>query len=179
MSQKDVVVADIWLISDTHYGHANVLKFTNNDGSLIRGARFSCLEEMDEHLVDQWNKVVKDEDKIYHLGDVYFGQGHQVLHRLKGHKRLILGNHDNGKDQNLHKHFEKIEVWRIFKEFNMLLTHVPVHEGSLEYKVKCNVHGHLHQHLVNDPRYYNVSVEQIDYRPIHIEDVANQLKARF
>jgi calcineurin-like phosphoesterase family protein len=146
---------------------------------LIRGARFSSLEEMDEHLVDQWNSVVKDGDKVYNLGDVYFGQGYNVLHRLKGQKRLILGNHDNGKDPHLLQHFGKIQVWRMFTDLNILMTHVPVHPTSLEYKVKWNVHGHLHQHQVGDRNYFNVSAEQINYTPIHIEDVISQLKSRF
>jgi calcineurin-like phosphoesterase family protein len=172
-------MSDIWLISDTHWGHANVLKFTDSDGNLIRGSRFSSLEGMDEYMVESWNSVVKDGDKVYNLGDVYFGQGHKVLHRLKGQKRLILGNHDNGKDQHLLNNFGKIQVWRMFNEFNMLLTHVPVHPQSLEHGVKWNIHGHLHQNMVDDDRYFNVSVEQIDYKPIHIEDVVQRMKARF
>jgi calcineurin-like phosphoesterase family protein len=168
-------MSDTWIISDTHFGHANVLNFKDDDGNLIRGARFSSMEEMDEYMVDQWNSVVKDGDKVYHLGDVYFGQGHQILHRLKGQKRLILGNHDNGKDQKLLQHFGKVYVWRMFPEFNILLTHVPVHDNSLQTKTKWNVHGHLHQNLINDARYFNVSVEQINYTPIHIEDVVSRL----
>jgi len=172
-------MSDIWVISDTHFGHSNILKFTDTNGNLIRGAKFSSLEEMDEHMIDQWNSTVKDGDKVYHLGDVYFGLGHQVLHRLKGQKRLILGNHDNGKDQKLAQHFSKVQVWRVFPEFNMLLTHVPVHPNSLEYRVEWNVHGHLHQHLVDDNRYFNVSVEQISYTPIHIEDIRSKMQSRF
>lgn len=172
-------MANIWIVSDTHFGHANILKFVDDNGSLIRGSVFSSVEEMNEHMIDRWNSVVKDGDKIYHLGDVSFGQGHQVLSRLKGHKRLILGNHDNGKDQNLQKHFSKIQVWRMFPEFNMLLTHVPVHPCSLEHQVRWNVHGHLHQHLVDDSRYFNASVEQLSYTPVHIEDIKAKMQARF
>jgi len=172
-------MTDIWIISDTHWGHSNVLTFRDNDGNLIRGSRFSSLKEMDEYMIEQWNSVVKDGDKVYHLGDVYFDQGHNILHKLKGQKRLILGNHDNGKDQQLQKHFGKINLWRMFKEFDMLLTHVPVHPQSLEYGVKWNIHGHLHQNLINDDRYFNASVEQIDYKPVHIEDVAQIMHERF
>ena len=172
-------MSDIWLVSDTHWGHENVLKFTDRDGKLIRGSKFASVEEMDEHMVERWNSVVKDGDKVYHLGDVYFAQGHRILTRLKGQKRLILGNHDNGKDQNLVRHFGKVVVWRMFTEFDMLLTHVPVHPQSLQYGVKYNIHGHLHQNSVNDDRYYNVSVEQIDYTPVHIEDVQKIMRSRF
>ena len=52
---------DIWLISDTHFGHKNILKFRDGgeDGPLIRGSRFSSVEEMDEYMIQQWNKYVK------------------------------------------------------------------------------------------------------------------------
>ena len=58
-------MSDIWVISDTHFGHSNILKFTDTNGNLIRGAKFSSLEEMDEHMIDQWNSTVKDGDKVY------------------------------------------------------------------------------------------------------------------
>ena len=66
---------DIWLISDTHFGHENILSFRHGgpDGPLIRGNLFSSVEEMDECMIDQWNKYVKPGDKVYHLGDVFFG----------------------------------------------------------------------------------------------------------
>jgi len=171
-------MADIWVISDNHFGHANILNFKDNDGNFIRGSRFSSMEEMDEHMVDRWNSVVKDGDKVYNLGDVYFGQGYKLLNRLKGQKRLILGNHDNGKDQHLLQNFSKIQVWRVFSEFNMVLSHVPIHPSGLEYKVKYCVHGHIHERNLDDPRYFNVSVEQIDYTPVNIEDIRDILVNR-
>ena len=161
-------MSDIWVISDTHFGHNNMLKFKDKNGDPIR-PNFSSTEEMDEHMIERWNSVVKDGDIIYHLGDVYFDQGHKVLPRLKGRKRLLLGNHDNGKSKYLQDNFQKILMWRMFPEFGLLLTHVPVHTDSLGIKAQKNVHGHLHQNLINDERYINVSVECIDYTPVHID----------
>jgi len=172
-------MSNIWIVSDTHFGHANILKFKDDHNNLFRGNRFSSVGDMDEHMVERWNSVVKDGDKIYHLGDVFFGLGHTVLNRLRGQKRLILGNHDNGKDPHIQKYFNKIMMWRMFPEFNVVLTHVPIHDSGLEYKVKWNVHGHIHQQVLPDLRYFNASVEQIDYTPINMEDVVSQLAARF
>jgi calcineurin-like phosphoesterase family protein len=62
-------------------------------------------------------------------------------------------------------------MWRMFPEFGLLLTHVPVHESSLGFKVNKNVHGHLHQRKIADERYVNVSVECINYTPVHIEQL--------
>jgi calcineurin-like phosphoesterase family protein len=159
----------IFVVSDTHFGHENILKFRDsNTNELIRN--FSDVHDMNEYMVQRWNSVVNDDDIVYHLGDVYFGHGHEVLGRLKGRKRLLLGNHDNGKCQKLQKYFQKIEMWRMFPEYNCLLTHVPVHESSL-YKVQYNLHGHIHQQASPTPRHINCSVEVQDYMPKLITDL--------
>ena len=172
---------EIYVVSDTHFGHANMLKFTDSTtGERIRPL-WESVTDMDEYMIQQWNKTVQDQDIVYHLGDVYFSNGRDILPRLRGRKRLILGNHDNGKDQNLHKHFEKILMWRMFPEFGLLLTHVPVHPSNFEYKnLKC-VHGHIHQSTimtvdqngvsVPDDRYFNACVEKINYTPISMEEL--------
>ncbi len=165
---------DIWVISDTHFNHTNIIKFCDRP--------FLSAKEMNEQMVEKWNSVVKPQDKVYHLGDVYMGGGFsredttKLLRSLNGHKRLILGNHDNGKDQILQECFEKIDVWRIFSEFGLLLTHVPVHESTLGegrflgHKL-INVHGHIHTNKSPSESYQCVCVEQIDYTPVNIEEL--------
>jgi len=137
---------------------------------------------MDWVMVDRWNSVVRPQDKVYHLGDVYMnaskGYIENILSKLNGHKRLILGNHDNGKDQILQKYFEKINIWRMFPEFGLLLTHVPIHKQSLRENPLAkgkydllNVHGHIHSNPSPEGPYQNVSVEVINYTPISIEEL--------
>jgi calcineurin-like phosphoesterase family protein len=173
-------MSKIYIISDTHFGHENILKFRDSKtNELIRN--FSDIHDMNEHIVQRWNAVVTEEDIVYHLGDVYFGKGWEVLERLKGRKRLILGNHDNAKSEHLQKYFQKILMWRMFPEYNCLLTHVPVHESALEFRNLKNIHGHIHQNttMITNPdgsrspdlRYINVSVEKTDYTPINIESL--------
>jgi len=165
-------MTDIFIISDTHFGHENILNFKTENGSKVR--EFKDVHDMNETMIERWNKTVKDNDIVYHLGDVYFEKGHQVLPRLKGRKRLVLGNHDNAKSLYLHNAFQKIMLWREFKEFNCVMTHVPVHESSL-FKRKYNLHGHIHNNshrgLIEDERYINCCVEVNDYTPRHIEDI--------
>lgn len=166
---------DIWVVSDTHFGHTNIIKYCNRP--------FGNIHEMNQCMVDNWNSTVKDGDLVYHLGDVYMStlefsgnEAWYLLSRLKGRKRLVLGNHDEGKDNVLLKHFQKIVAWRHFKEFGLLLTHVPVHPGTLNDKTPINVHGHIHQNIVrngnvSDKRYKNVSVEHTNYTPVNIDDL--------
>jgi calcineurin-like phosphoesterase family protein len=168
-------VSNIWVVSDTHFNHTNILKFKDKGGKLFRGDLFKDTDHMNNIMIDNWNKLVKPQDKIYHLGDVYFGaqdKADAILSRLNGKKRLIVGNHDviYGKGNVLQKHFQKIYMWRLFKEFNMCLTHVPIHENNFR-KVEYNVHGHIHQNDSSGPKYINVSVEKTDYTPVNIEEV--------
>lgn len=161
---------NIYITSDTHFGHENIIQYC--------GRPFANAELMDECLLDNWNSVVKPTDIVYHLGDVYFGvQSRNTIAKLNGHKRLILGNHDDGKDAFLQKAFQKIMVWRMFPEFGLLLTHVPVHHSALiKYgpnddgpRRLLNVHGHIHQNPAPSSDHINVSVEQTGYTPVNIE----------
>lgn len=183
---------NIWVVSDTHFNHENIIKFCNRP--------FDDAKHMNDAMVENWNSKVKPQDKVYHLGDVYMGGGfgreytESLLASLNGHKRLILGNHDNGKDQIIQRYFEKVDVWRMFPEFGLLLTHVPVHHSALlrgkagpreNPKKLLNVHGHVHERVVkkvemlgiqewredSDPDYRCVCVEHTDYTPVNIEEL--------
>lgn len=168
---------NIYVISDTHFGHNNIIKYCNRP--------FKDSDEMDQILIDNWNKTIKDNDIVYHLGDVFLSSkggkyGHILKNVLKGHKRLVVGNHDDLKNKYLMESFEKVMLWRMFPEFQLLFTHVPVHESSLYRgasenekdppKLK-NVHGHIHEKDSPSKDHFNVSVERINYTPIHIEEL--------
>jgi len=75
-----------FLISDTHWGHNNILTFKRKDGSPLRPG-FTSIEEHDEYLIWKWNSVVGEGDKVYHLGDVgfkSFSKMKEIFDRLNG-----------------------------------------------------------------------------------------------
>lgn len=166
-----------FFISDTHFFHANMLKFTDDQGKKVRP--WDTVEDMHEYMIKQWNSVVKDNDYVYHLGDVTFRYDkdfNQLMSRLKGRKRLILGNHDKIKGTNLMDWFEKLDLWKGFKEYNFTAVHIPLMLASLRHGAYC-VHGHVHQNSLNNPNYINVSVEVRDYTPVHIDTIAAEIKS--
>lgn len=174
-----MAVHDKWFISDTHFFHTNILKFTGDGGKLIRP--FSSIEEMHEIMVASWNGVVRDNDYVYHLGDVTFRYGkefNELMSRLKGRKRLILGNHDRVKGTDLLKWFEKLDLWKGFKEHNFTASHIPLRLESLRDGA-FNVHGHIHQNNSPTPNHINVSVEVRQYTPVNIDEIGEEIKRAF
>lgn len=172
----------IWFISDTHFGHANILTFMTDEGSLVRPG-FSSVEHMDEHIVARWNSAVRPDDVVYHLGDVTFGTVallDRIMIRLNGRKRLILGNHDKLDANAYRRHFQKILSWRSFDsdvtgcEWTFVACHYPLHPSAFRHDPKMRrfcVHGHTHQRIVRDPGYVNVCVERTNYSPVSLEQV--------
>ena len=162
-----------WIISDTHFGHEKTCSvFTRSDGSPLRP--FSNAEEMNEAMVDNWNSVVRHNDVVYHLGDVVINRKFlPIIHRLNGKKRLILGNHDHWSMQVLSEYFVDVYGCKVHKD--MIMTHIPLHPDQIR-RFHVNVHGHLHDEVVDDSRYLNVSVEQTNYTPITIEEVRERYK---
>ena len=138
---------------------------------------FSSVEEMNEAMVDNWNSVVQRGDKVYHLGDVFFGpkpEFQSLWPRLNGRKRLVVGNHDDVKYLAAGGFFDKIMLWRKFE--HLLFTHVPVHESTLgEHRFSgaamVNVHGHIHQNQPPTSQHRCVCVEHTGYKPIHIDEL--------
>jgi calcineurin-like phosphoesterase family protein len=163
----------VWLISDTHFDHANMLKFVNYHGVPIRPG-FPTLEAMNEHMVEAWNSVVKDNDKVYHLGDVAMRlSGLRFVSRLKGKKRLVRGNHDiYPTTEYLNAGFQEIHGMRVLA--NLLLTHAPVHPEIMG-RFRGNVHGHIHERPSPLGPYLNVSVEPLHYTPITLEDALSRM----
>ena len=167
----------VFLVSDTHFGHAGVCRFLREDGSKLRP--WDDPNEMDEEMVKRWNERVKPSDKVYHLGDVVINRkALNIMRRLNGDKVLIRGNHDIFKLSDYTEHFRDIRGYHVMN--GMILSHIPVHDESLG-RFGVNIHGHLHSGRVKkdgviDVRYHCVCVEQTDFTPILFEDMLNKIK---
>ena len=182
----------VFLVSDTHFGHTGVCRFTRNDG-VTKLRPWDSTEEMDEAMVKAWNERVKPTDKVYHLGDVVINRKSlKILNRLNGDKVLIRGNHDIFRDDEYRMYFRELRAYHVMN--GLILSHIPVHEASLG-RFGCNIHGHLHANRVMkargvdartgeilysdeiDPRYWCACVEQTDFAPILFEDVIKRIEA--
>ena len=168
----------VFLVSDTHFGHAGVCRFTEADG-VTKIRPWTDPNEMDEAMVKSWNETVGPKDKVYHCGDIVINRKALLtMARLNGDKVLIKGNHDIFRLHEYTKYFRDVRGYHVMN--GMILSHIPVHESSLS-RFGTNIHGHLHSGRVMkdgviDPRYHCVSVEHTDFRPILFEDVLKKIK---
>ena len=184
-------MSSVFLVSDTHFGHSGVCSFMRNDG-VTKLRPFDNPDEMDEFMVEAWNKKVKPTDKIYHLGDVVINRkALKIMHRLNGDKVLIRGNHDIFRDNEYREYFRELRAYHVMS--GMILSHIPLHTGSLG-RFGTNIHGHTHANRVMKPRgfdvktgeilysnevdvrYHCVCVEQTDWAPILFEEVIDRIK---
>jgi calcineurin-like phosphoesterase family protein len=182
----------VFLVSDTHFGHTGVCRFTRMDG-VTKLRPWDNADEMDEFMVKAWNERVRPTDKVYHLGDVVINRkAMKTLARLNGDKVLIRGNHDIFRDDEYRAYFRELRAYHVMN--GLILSHIPVHEASLG-RFGCNIHGHLHANRVMkargvdartgeilysdeiDPRYWCACVEQTDFAPILFEDAIKRIEA--
>ena len=166
----------IYFTADTHFGHENVIRFC--------GRPYSCAEEMDEALILNWNSRVKGNDTVYILGDMFFRStnAESILRRLKGKKRLIIGNHDGSwmTKFNASKYFISIDNFLETSDGKHTLTlcHYPM--LSWKHAMKSYmVHGHIHNDtkadfwpllLVRD-NVLNAGVDINGYQPVTYDEL--------
>ena len=176
---------ETFVISDTHFGHAGVCKFTRDDGCTPLRP-WDDPDEMDEAMIANWNSVVRPSDKVYHLGDVVINRkALKTLARLNGDKVLIRGNHDIFRDEEYREYFRELRAYHIMN--GMIFSHIPIHTESLG-RFGTNVHGHLHANRVLlenryrgprliDVRYHCVCVEHTSYTPISLDELYKKIAA--
>lgn len=132
-------------IADLHFGHQNIIRFDNRP--------FDSIEDMNEFLIDSWNKKVKQGDTTYILGDFCWGKEPEwieILNKLNGNKVLIRGNHDlKQMSKALKNKFlyikDRHEISDCGKK--LILSHYP--EMTYKKSYDPNVfmlHGHVHEH---------------------------------
>jgi calcineurin-like phosphoesterase family protein len=161
-----------WFTGCPHFFHANIIRFSNRP--------FKDVEEMNASLIKNNNDIVGDNDFVYWLGDMFIGGSEreraEVVHSLKGRKRLIVGNHDHTlfKQHNVINAFEKIMYWHGFPKENFTATHVP-HELFRIRDGEFNVHAHTHLNLEKDPHYISVSSDVRNWTPVHMDTILAEI----
>ncbi len=163
----------IFFISDLHLSHKNLRKFREERS----GVYFNNIEEMDDWLIDNINSVVRPKDHLWILGDVAWGStGMNKVRRINGKKHLVLGNHDKYTINEISRDFASVHG--VYKKYDIIMTHVPIHPLSLVFNWRYNMHGHIHhkERDIKDNKYINVNVDIIGPRPLQLEQIRGRME---
>ena len=168
---------NIWVTSDTHFSHYNIIKYCNRP--------FTSIKEHDETLIDNWNFLVQPNDLVYHLGDVIFGSREhciELLSRLNGKIFLISGNHDKcALRQEVRTRFIDVKQLHQIKyvlnntTFELVLCHYAMRVWNKCHHGSLHCFGHSHGKLVGGRSSMDVGVDVNNFRPIHINKVIELL----
>lgn len=164
----------LWLWSDMHLGHKNVLHYEPS-----RRVLATDIADMDSALIAHHNDMVKPNGYVLNLGDVSLATSDKtkgnIMH-LNGHKCLVMGNHDRGRSPSWwRKLFNMVWDTPILVDVGgtqVIFSHEPVSPDYLDrYGVKLNIHGHTHSKSLNSDRHVCVSVEQTTWLPVSLRSI--------
>lgn len=170
----------IFFTSDTHFGHANIIKYCNRP--------FSSVEEMNEAMVKNWNRKVSPNDTVYHLGDFAFlppDKANWYLSRLNGNKFLVPGNHDSETKIKEYAHINSLNGFTILpslyefkakvedEKIHFVLCHYAMRVWNKSHHGAIHLYGHSHGSLPEDPNSLScdVGVDCWNFEPVSLDEI--------
>lgn len=164
--------------SDHHWSHARILTYTKRP--------WATVEEMDEALIRAWNAKVPPGAAVYYLGDLYLGKPDKImniLRRLNGEIRLILGNHDKWAHGDALSRFSWVKDYYESKTEDgrkIVMCHYPFMTWNGAHRGAWNLHGHSHGTL-QDRKLPQMDVgidTTTDWAPYSYEEICTKMKGR-
>ena len=179
-------MSNLFVTSDLHLGHANIIKYSRRP--------FSSVDDMNERLVENWNSVVKDGDTVWSLGDfafMPFDKTLEILKRLNGNINLVLGNHCQKIQANRKMLLESglVKEMRDYKELSwdkqkMVLFHYAQRTWNGSHYGAWQLFGHTHGTMEPYGKSVDVGVDSPYilgtpvYRPFSFEEIRDFMRDR-
>lgn len=163
-----------FIISDTHFGHANIIKYCSRP--------FADADQMDAEMISRWNNTVAKEDLVWHLGDFCLGREKRITHylsQLNGRINLILGNHDQFSQRKyISLGFNKVYDRPVIINERFILSHEPLPMPLPSLSVHfINLYGHVHDNADYSTFTRNracLCVERHDYTPVLLNNILSK-----
>ena len=172
-----------YFTADPHFGHANIIKFLNRP--------FASVEEMDATILENINKQVGVDDRLFVIGDFcWHNRQKEYLNRLTCRNVvLIRGNHDFKGNYDLRKS-HKIQGYEqfagVYDHYELKVTvkgqpqfivmyHYPTLEWNRWHHGSWHLFGHVHGKRCQDfenELAIDAGVDVHDFKPLSVNDVA-------
>ena len=181
----------------THYGHSNIVRGTSLWQNKDKCRDFDTVEQHNETIINNINKVVQEDDHLYHLGDVSMGGKGNIYEFRKRvnckNIHLILGNHDthlrknailqveDGVFMNAQNMFISCDelLEKKIGDDTVIMCHYPIYSFHKMHKGSIHLYGHTHQELNYNKQAICVSMEcHPEFRPFHINEIRKIIENR-
>ena len=161
--------------ADIHGNHAKILDYCNRP--------YKDILHMRADFISRWNSVVKTDDDVYILGDLWMGKDgssantlQSFLRRVKGNKHLVLGNHDVMRPFTYLKlGIQTVHTSLFVDEFFLCHDHTWALMLPAEQKTLC---GHVHTFWKTLKNCVNVGVDVWDYTPVRLDDIRDMFNSK-
>lgn len=172
ISKKRRRTMSIWITSDTHLGHTNILRYCKRP--------FKDVDEMDRVIIDNWNSRVKKGDTVYHLGDFSFRNPGEYLKELNGEVILVLGNHDYKRRKVISKCFREVYDLKTIKiaKHDVTLSHYAMRVWPKSHFNEWHLFGHSHGGLEGQGKSFDVGVDTHDFYPWSVDEIKEEMDKR-
>lgn len=178
------MVDNIWFISDTHFNHANIIKYSNRP--------FRDIDNMTDVIIDNWNSRISPGDTVYHLGDFAMSWGKRdeskidsILSKLNGNKFLIVGNHDRDEVTKNKRWVQVCDLKNISVDFGdkhkqrIVMCHYSLRVWNQMHRGSWMLYGHSHGNLPQPPgKTMDVGVDPNFYTPLNILQIKRIMDAK-
>lgn len=171
--RDDIDPANTWVVSDTHFGHDNIVGFCHRP------------EDHEQVMIAEWRAVVPEDATVIHLGDLCYKSNARfkaiTAKELTGARKfLIQGNHDRQRFS-----YYRDCGFRLLKSpfairyagWEVSFSHYPWDaevDGPIDGS-KLRLHGHIHNNGYSRDSFVpfvkhhvNLSAEQTKYRPVNL-----------
>lgn len=163
----------IYFTADLHLGHEGVIA--------KRHRPFRSVQEMNERLIENYNRTVGPDDTVFLLGDLCHTlpkeEADALIRKLHGRKILLRGNHDIDYDPELFVRTEDFLMTDLAGR-RFVLMHYPLVDWPRRKKGGIHVHGHLHATAAYNLKNrtdglfrYDAGVDANDFRPVSLQEI--------
>jgi calcineurin-like phosphoesterase family protein len=171
MLLKNEGVVMKFFTADEHYGHANIIRYSNRP--------FSTAEEMDDVLIANHNSVVKANDVVYHIGDFTLEKNtekvyRKYINRLNGNHVFIAGSHDYWIPDKEKRYMLEIKE----KGFHLVLCHYAMRVWPRSHYNSFQLYGHSHGQLPPVGKQWDAGVDNNNYFPLSLDQIIEIMKNR-
>ena len=157
----------IWFISDTHFGHKNIIKYSARP--------FIEVTTMNEYIKNKWNEMISNDDIIYIIGDFARRDFKKYVNLLNGKKIFIQGNHDPPGIG-----LKQLELQ--INNYKFILSHYPINLNSHNAWL---IHGHVHNNRLREypfinfrKKTINVGVDVTKFYPVNLKWILDLIETK-